>query len=301
MRTIKQLAVPMALCGLALTTPALAWTLPPSGTISAYLTGIGVTVPDAATAPNSPGAAWAPTISGVAFTAEDSVGGDGYVGPGYGGQLYDLEALYVQTVGSYLVITGISGANLAAMPVGASGTCGGGDPCHTFPIGDFFIGTGSTANFNPVVGIEVTGQHYDMDGSGYTVGWSTPLTAGSVVDVNGADLVNGGFDRGLAVWNYLGSPSQIAANGYTGDSAARSGSMTFETINGHSAFRAVVDTQFLGSVVNNDFVVHWGELCGNDFLRTDVSVPEPGSLALLMAGLMGTLLLRSSRRRWPTK
>jgi hypothetical protein len=296
MITIKQLAGPLAISSVLMAAQAAM-----AGPIDTYLTGIGVAVPNAVTAANSGNAAWAPSSAGVAFTSEDSVASNGFVGPGYGGQGYDLEALYVQRVGSNLVITGISGANLAAMPVGASGNCASGSPCNTFPIGDFFLGTGTVANFNPVVGIEVTGQHYTMDGNGYTSGWTSPLTAGSVVDVNGADVVNGGFERGLAAWSYVGSPSQIAAAGYTGQSALRTGAVTWETINGHAAFQAVVDTQFLGSVIASDYVVHWGELCGNDFLRTAVNVPEPNSLLLLAVGLIGALVLRGSRRRWPAK
>lgn len=268
-----------------------------TGPITSYLSGISVNVPDAISAANSPSAAWAPGVADVSFTAQDFVGSDGYVGPGYGGQPYDLEALYVQAVGSNLIITGLSGANLAAMPEGLSGSCPSGSPCNTFPVGDFFVGTGTVDNFTPVEGIEVTGQHYDMDSNGYTTGWTTPLAAGSVVDVNGADLVNGGFDRGLAVWNWVGSPSQIAASGYTGQSPLRRGSVTWETINGHAAFQAIVDTQYLGSVLNSNYVVHWGELCGNDFIRTSVNVPEPGSLWLLAAGLLGTITLTASRQR----
>jgi hypothetical protein len=296
MITMKKITVPLAVSSLLLAAQAAV-----AGPISTYMSGIGVSVPNAVSAANSGNAAWAPSAAGVSFTSEDYVGPNGFVGPGYGGQGYDLEALYVQTVGSNLVITGISGADLAAMPVGASGNCPSGSACNTFPIGDFFLGTGTDANFNPVVGIEVTGQRYIMDAHGYTVGWTSPLTAGSVVDVNGADLVNGGFDRGLSAWSYVGSPSQISAAGYTGASAARTGAVTWETINGHAAFQATVDTQFLGSVIGSNYIVHWGELCGNDFLRTDVSVPEPNSLFLLAAGLMGALVLRSSRRRWPAK
>ncbi len=292
MINVNRLAIPFAASTLLLTTQSAV-----AGPIGVYLNGIGANVPNAVSAANSPTSAWAPSAAGVSYVAQDSVGSNGYVGPGYGGQLYDLEALYVQVVGSNLVITGISGADLAAMSSGASGSCASGSPCNTFPIGDFFIGTGTTSSFNPVVGIEVTGQHYDMSGSGYTTGWTSPLAAGSVVDVNGANLVSGGFDRGLAAWSYVGSPSQIAATGYAGQSGLRMGSVTWETINGHSAFQATVAMQFLGSVVSSDYIVHWGELCGNDFLRTSVSVPEPSSLWLLVAGLLCSVTLAGKQRK----
>ena len=226
------------------------------GPIGTYLTGIGVAVPNAVSAANSPSSAWAPGASGVSFSSADSVGSNGYVGPGHGAQTYDIEALYVQQVGSNLVITGISGANLAAMPSGASGSCPSGSLCNTFPVGDFFIGTGTSSNFTSVEAIEVTGQHYDMDSSGYTIGWTSPLAAGSVVDVNGADPVNG-----------------------------------------HAAFQAIVNTSYPGSAINSNYVVHCGELCGNDFIRTSVDVPEPGSLWLLAAGLLCAVTLGAGRQR----
>ena len=258
--------------------------------IVSYLGGIGVSVPNASSAANSGSAAWAPSNSSVAFTSEDSVGSNGYVGPGYGGQLYDLEALYVQNNGTQLIITGISGANLAAMPVGASGTCGGSDACRTFPIGDFILGNGTINNFNPLVGIEVTGQYYTMGPQGYTEGWNSPLAAGSIVDL----APNAGYEQGLSNWNYVGSPSQLAMSGWTGFDPARRGTVTWETINGHSAFQATLDLSMLGSVINQDYIVHWGEICGNDFLRVPTSVPEPATLALFAIGIAG---LGLSRRR----
>ena len=78
-----------------------------AGAITDYLAGIGITAPAAADAP----AAWVPDAGfGGAFTVDDSVGVHGYVDPGYGGQPYDLEALYLQRAGDAYLITGISGA-----------------------------------------------------------------------------------------------------------------------------------------------------------------------------------------------
>lgn len=284
-----------------------------AGPISGYLSGIGITVPDTVTAANSPITAWRPTNTSVSFSAEDSVGGSGFVGPGYGGQPYDLEALYVQTLGNQLLITGISGASLSAMPSGSSGTCTT-SACNTFPVGDFFLGTGTLTNFTPFIGIEVTGQHYDINASGYTTAWTSPLATGSVVDVDGSkkisgtNLTTGGFENGLVnYWGYEGSPSQLAASGYTGQSSSRKGTVTWETVNGHSVFQAAIDTSalvsstntsFINSLLSGNYIVHWGEVCGNDYLRTaGTAITEPSTISLLAASLFSLGLIRMHRRR----
>ncbi len=270
-----------------------------AGPISTYLGGIGVTVPSATGGgANSPSAAWAPGAgSGVQFVAEDSVGSGGYVGPGYGGQPYDLEALYVQRTATQLIITGISGAALSAMPRGASGSCGSSDACYTFGIGDFFIGTGSAAAFTPLFGIETTGQHYTMHPStGNTTGWNSPLAAGDLVSVN--PVTHAGYERGLAAWTYVGAPSQLAMSGWTnipGSAVITSP----ETINGHAAFQATLDLSLLGSFATQDLLIHWGEICGNDYLRTPTTtaVPEPSTTLLLGLGLLALGLVRRRTTR----
>jgi hypothetical protein len=74
---------------------------------------------------------------------------------------------------------------------------------------------------------------------------------------------------------------------------------TPETIAGHAAFQATLDLSLLGSMASQDLLVHWGEICGNDFLRTPVTtaVPEPSTIALLGLGLLGLGAARSRARR----
>ena len=63
-----------------------------------YLQGLGVNTSTGMNAIDRPASAWTPTAAGVIYQIEDSVGAGGLVGPGIGGQPFDLEALNLQTL-----------------------------------------------------------------------------------------------------------------------------------------------------------------------------------------------------------
>ena len=66
-----------------------------------YLIGIGVDT-TTSISDNDRQAYWMPKAAGVAYEAVDNQNGILRTGAGYGGQPYDLEALYVQKVGIVL-------------------------------------------------------------------------------------------------------------------------------------------------------------------------------------------------------
>lgn len=278
----------------------------------AYLQSIGVNVTDNLAAQDRTAAQWTPSAAGVNYKIEDSVGSGGFVGPGYGGQAYDLEALYVQRTASSLIITGVSGANFAYNPAAGTASPNCVSPCEpTYGMGDFFIGSKSGNTFSPQVGIEVTGHHFIMNNTtGNTTGWSSPLNAGDVVSltgsVNGNTLTGGsagdrGWETGLSSWNGAGAPTQLAA-GYTTNRNQTLATMTYGQIGTgpHYVYQATIDltlfslTAFQG-VDLNSMVVRWGEICGNDILEVN-PVPTPSTLSL-MVGLMGLGYLVRRRRQ----
>ncbi|MCA3179236.1 MAG: PEP-CTERM sorting domain-containing protein [Burkholderiaceae bacterium] len=286
-----------------------------AGPVLSYLSGIGVNLTTGMASADRGNTLWLPTAPGVRYQIEDQSTG-GKVGPGYGGQPYDLEAMYLQVVGNTLYITGVSGNvdNPATMFPTASGSCASGN-CRNFGIGDFFIGQGTNTAFKPYAAIETTGLRFSMDGGGFTTGWNRELAQGRVVQVagtvgNGSTAPNAiGWETGLNSWgaNFKpGAPTQIAATGYT--PTAYTATFHWEVSGAHSFYQAVVDLNAFSSAIpgglTNAFTVHWGEICGNDFLQwdpmrpsadgipglsgvTSSQVPVPSSLALLGLGALG--------------
>lgn len=249
-----------------------------------------------------------------AVIVEDTSSG-GYVGPAYGGQRYDVEALYVRQTDTTLQVAGITGALWDERPGGATGL-GPNNP--NFGIGDLFLGQRATGspdgNTFGGFAVELTGAHYTIDSSGHTSGFALkPL--GAIYSVSAATGYNDGiaYSRGL---DPSAAPGQIAydaagdglADG-TPESAATlvsgfAATVEWEQFLGdrHSAFFLEFDLAAIAPLLiatDGDIMVHWGEVCVNDYLETEVTVfhddhhtPTPSSLALLLAGLFGACVLR---------
>jgi hypothetical protein len=277
-----------------------------AGPLTDYLTGIGVNTTTSIT-DNDRQAFWMPKAAGVAYEAVDNQNGILRTGAGYGGQPYDLEALYVQKVGNDLKITGVAGAPPSQRPTAACtgpGICAlpSGTP-STYGMGDFFLGSLSGSTFSPKVGVETTGQWFSMNSSGHSTGYTTPLAAGALASLSGSvnnangtvvgtDAANG-WERGLTNWGNVPAPSQIAASV---TSSIGSATMAYETLGGsHYIYQATI-TNFASLGLGSDITVHWGEICGNDWLRTTTAdVPLPSSFALFLLG--GAGLAAGTRRR----
>jgi hypothetical protein len=283
-----------------------------AGPLTDYLTGIGVNPTADIGNPDRAINYWTPTTAGVAREIVDYSGNNNggvrlRTGAGYGGQPYDLEALYVQKVGNDLKITGVAGAPPSQRPTAAcagSGICAlpSGTP-STYGMGDFFLGSLSGTTFSPKVGVETTGQWFSMNSSGHSTGYTTPLAAGALASLSGSvnnangtvvgtDAANG-WERGLTNWGNVPAPSQIAASV---TSSIGSATMAYETLGGsHYIYQATI-TNFAALGLGSDLTVHWGEICGNDWLRTTTAdVPLPSSLALFLLG--GAGLAAGTRRR----
>jgi len=201
---------------------------------------------------------WTPTV-GTRVFFENYVGTDGvgFLGPGWGGQYFDVEAIYLNRQGNQLdfgIVTGFDPDGVVHR-----GT--------RYFAGDIFVDTGS----GWTTGIDLqTGQVYTNVAS----------TNPTLFPSSGPYVITGGTVAGTAD---LSIPFNGIKKFYTGV-RSRTGI--------HYFYEGSLDLGLLGGV-GNTVGVHWTMSCGNDVGQGHLSVPEPGTASLLAVGLLlGALRLR---------
>ncbi len=196
----------------------------------------------------------------------------GFLGPGYGGQLYDVEFLATAWDAdelSILIITGLPHNNGAWAP------------------GDIAIDFGKDGTYE--YGIETTGNNGDSVGTVYSgITWGTGLWGGisGPTSILGGTVASGTSSTLAYTGNGTGL-SQLTAYGDDGSAI-------------HYAIEATVSLDhFDPSYLGQNFSLHWTMDCGNDALDLDPSVPipEPTTLALLGIGLLAIPFARRRKRK----
>ena len=205
---------------------------------------------------------WTPDVGGVYSFVEDQTGDwSAHLGPGYGGQRYDAEAMYLAFEGDYLymaIVTGFPSTGYyghipgdIAVDLGNNGT---------YDLGIVTSGTNTGKAYKDVTWTDCT--HYDAD----------PCNV---------DTANSNYAGTTNLSYYYVSDAHSAYDWYH---------YAIETripLDLWSQFPSLTDPW-------GYFKVHWTMTCGNDELNLVVT-PEPGSLLLLLTGVFGLGMLGKKR------
>ena len=246
---VQKLSTLAGLCLLATSSSATAYV------IDANLADWGVQQPGAASD-------WNPNSQTKAYIVEDQTGGlNTRLTPGYGGQAYDVEAMYLNYDAQYLYIAMITGHNPLTPDGGGS-----------YGPGDFAIDFGRNGSYE--FGIETLGGAKVQGGVYAVTQWGAGLWG--TANEGPTSILNGDL-LGLADVAY--STTGITNLGiYSADK--------------HFVYEARVPTALFGAYWGADsFAVQWTMNCANDALQLNALRPEiisaPGTLALLPLGLFG--------------
>ncbi len=214
-------------------------------------------------------AQWTPN-PGIAVVQEDQDPAVSFLGPGSGGQPYDVEAIYFTQEGLTAYVAVVSGFPLAGWP--------------GYAAGDVAIDFGSNGSYE--FGVDTIGNCVGCTGGpGIKLYGNPTWTNALLFPVSSPYALATGTAVGNVSFGY--QPSAYAANG-------------------HYAFEVGIPVSLFGSYWNGTthdaFTVHWTMACGNDVLDLLVPpqrtvIPEPVSSTLFLVGL-GALAF--ARRKFAT-
>jgi len=273
-----------------------------------------------------------PTGSGVACWREDGVFPPGsYVDPGYGGQNYDVEAMYAYADDSGLYVAVVTGFD----PIGVNNWYNGswvGAPYYE--PGDLFFDFNETPPDVPRTW-DLAIETYDADSEGHVYqpvnNHSTWYSMGEAFNIGPNQIDhNMATDKGDLGGSYVFADKVVDGTAYVaaelgenvtgqwdnqGDGAANTFPYASEHQNDwnkydHNVLEVYLSSEFLASLGFNDLSSitvqsFWTEDCGNDWGQTPVvtvpQVPEPVTMVMLGCLGAGMLGARAAARRRKTE
>lgn len=216
---------------------------------------------------------------------------NGYVGPGYGGQPFDVEAMYATVNNGNLYVAIVTGMP----PVGSGPMYSANDTPHSSPYyypGDIGFDFNGDGFFE--YGLETTGRSDNtLDGYAQNGQYSyNPQLVGDVYSVKNSN----GWNKGIALSDY--TPTELNYRQIASlEKLYKATIMYIQTAN---PLKYVIETSIPLDIFNPvygvDWTIHWTMTCGNDIGDLIVnfnapsdsdSVPEPFSIFILATGLFG--------------
>lgn len=246
---------------------------------------------------------WVPadaTANGIQFTIDDQTGRGNYrLGPGWGGQAYDAEALYAKKSGEVLYIALVTGHNPRTLNQPSKNSYGAGDFAIDFGRnGIYDLGI----NIQHATSVSSSGV-YSFESFGVEGGvYKDPKWAYGLWDRDGNYT-----DPGSSSYNPdLAHPTHLTDGTWVGDVSGLFYSQTAVTGYGsnqndlHYIYEMSVDLALLrkaGWIDGQAFDIHWTQNCANDSIFVDPpgSVPEPGTLALIGLSVFGLVVARRKK------
>jgi len=202
---------------------------------------------------------WTPN-AGVWYSAEDYVGPGGFVDPGYGGQQFDAEALYVDWDDTNLYLALVTGFPNTGNGITVDKV--------DFSAGDIAIDFGIDGNYDYALEL---GNHADNY-------WGYEGDFGGVYKVS--EWCDSFYPETSPLF-MAGAPVKIGNAGklvYNDDYYGSD----------HWVVEARIRRSLFGADWNPLMSIHWTQSCGNDGI--DVTTPEPVSGLLFGLGAIGALL-----------